>query len=139
MLKSMKTVFVFAFVFCTATGHDLKCYQCISTKSWDDCAHVKVVKHCVFGQDRCFLAISSYHKEGMSISSFSKGCISEAQCADIEKYCKRKGFECIVSCCSGDLCNNAALLKSTGTNSRAMGQVVSVIALLACAMVAFVR
>lgn len=112
----------------------------MSTKGWDDCADVKVVNYCAFGQDRCFNAVSRSKKEAHSTEVFFKGCISAAQCGDnFEKYCKRQGLECKVYCCNGDLCNNAAFLKNTGTNSRAMGQVVSVLALLACAMVAFVR
>lgn len=113
-------------------GFGLKCYQCISTKSWDDCADVKVVNYCAFGQERCFYAVSSHKKKGTSIEVFHKGCLTAAQCEHgyLESFCKmQKGFGCTGYCCSDDLCNGGALpmLKNTGigTNNRAIWSNVS--------------
>lgn len=34
-------------------GYGLKCYECVSIKSWDDCVDVKEEMICFFGFDCC--------------------------------------------------------------------------------------
>ena len=103
----------------------MKCYQCVSTKSWDDCADVKKEVDCTVGFDRCAKVYADIKKDGASVESYEKGCLTEAWCNNLDKIpvCK-DGGECKVYCCTGDLCNGAAV------------QVVSAIILIACALVA---
>lgn len=112
------------------SGSPLKCYRCVSTKSWDDCADIKKEMDCpaIGGYDRCFKAYADVKTEGASVEGYSKGCLTAALCDEIHKtdICKGKG-ECKIDCCSGDLCNAAAL------------QMVSAIVLITCALVALVH
>ena len=109
----------------SSSGNGLKCYKCLSTKSWDDCEDVKKETTCVGGFDRCVKVYANVKKGGASVESYEKGCFTEALCNNIDQIsvCK-DGGECKVSCCTGDLCNGAAV------------QMVSAIILIACAFVA---
>lgn len=104
----------------------LKCYRCVSTKSWDDCADVKKEMDCPSGLDRCYKGFADVKGEGASVKAYEKGCLSAAVCDTFQKsdFCKGKG-ECKIDCCTGDLCNAAAV------------PMVSVIILITCAFVVF--
>ncbi|KAJ7375931.1 hypothetical protein OS493_037950 [Desmophyllum pertusum] len=106
--------------------YGLKCYKCTSTKSWDDCASVKIEKTCSSGEDRCTKAYFKGKSEGASVEGFAKDCHSAADCDGFEKsdLCKDMK-ECKVNCCSSDLCNAAAL------------PMVSAFIFIACALVVF--
>ena len=106
----------------------MKCYKCVSTKSWDDCANVKEEMDCPASFDRCYKASADAKGGGVSVEEFAKGCLTAAFCDATEKidFCKGKG-ECKINCCSGDLCNDTAV------------QLVSTIVLIACALVALLQ
>ncbi|KAL9985527.1 hypothetical protein ACROYT_G007944 [Oculina patagonica] len=128
----MKSLFVLAFLLCISTGYGLECYQCYSTKSWDDCANVKKEVTCPSVADRCGKAYISGKSDEASVAVYGKGCAVSSQCdADSSELCKHSDpsvtVECDIYCCSGDLCNGAKV------------PMVSAIMLLACALVAFLR
>ena len=99
----------------------------MSTKSWDDCAGVKKEVNCSADENRCYKAFASVKNEGASVEAYEKGCVSAAVCDAFDKsdFCKGKG-ECKIDCCTGDLCNAAAL------------PMISAIIITTCALVAFV-
>ena len=107
----------------------MKCYKCVSTKSWDDCADVKEEMTCPSGFDRCYKVYAHVEGSGASVEGFQKGCLTASLCENTAKFdfCKGEGKECKINCCSGDLCNAAAL------------QLVSTIVLIACALVALLH
>ena len=107
----------------------MKYYKCVSTKSWDDCADVKEEMTCPSGFDRCVKGHAHVKGGGASVESFEKGCLTASLCEDTAKidFCKGEGQECEINCCSGDLCNAAAL------------QLVSTIVLIACGLVALLQ
>ncbi|KAJ7375932.1 u-PAR/Ly-6 domain [Desmophyllum pertusum] len=121
----MKSAFALVFLLCISAGYGLKCYKCTSTKSWDDCAAVKIEKTCSSGEDLCSKAYFNGKSEGVSVEGFDKECLSAADCDGFEKTDFCKGKECKINCCSGDLCNAAAL------------PMVSAFIFIACALVAF--
>ena len=104
----------------------MKCYGCVSTKSWDDCADVKKEVTCKAGNDRCGKVYVEVKKDGVSGEEYIKSCLTKELCDTIDQYpaCKADGATCKVNCCTGDLCNGAAV------------QMVSAIILIACALVA---
>ena len=107
----------------------MKCYKCASTKSWDDCEDVKKEITCPAGYDRCLKGYVHYKEEGASLEGFEKNCLTTALCENFDSLdlCKGEGRKCEIDCCSGDLCNAAAL------------QLVSTIVLVACALVALLH
>ncbi|KAJ7393647.1 hypothetical protein OS493_003303 [Desmophyllum pertusum] len=101
---------------------NLKCYACMSTKSWDDCASVQKEVTCALGNDRCGSASKEEKSSSSSVAAYAKGCLAQSHCSGL------------THCCSGNLCNSG----NPGSTS-ATGPVVSVTMFLACAIVAFVR
>ena len=110
-------------------GYGLKCYKCGSTKSWDDCEDVQEEMTCLAGFDRCLKGYAHVKGDGASVEGFEKGCFTAELCDKTEKIelCKGEGRKCEINCCSGDLCNAAAV------------QLVSIIVLIACALVALLH
>lgn len=129
----MKTVLVFAFLVFIPVGYGLKCYECGSTKSWDDCASVKKEVTCDSGFDRCVKGMKDGTQGDVSFALYAKACgVQSSACdPDTSEFCKSgdsgKVKKCDISCCSGDLCNGGKI------------PMVSAIMLLACALVAFLR
>ena len=114
-----------------ALGYGLKCYQCASTKGWDDCASIKIEATCVSGLDRCIKVLKESTAGGVSVALYGKSCGDSQQCTpDTSPFCKSDLGEvkkCEINCCSGDLCNGGKV------------PMVSAMMLLACALVAFLR
>lgn len=106
----MKSVTILVFLMCLSDGYGLKCYKCISFKSWDDCALNRTEVTCAGGLDRCGKASVSFTEDGKQQHGFDKDCVSSTlKCDDWKKsdFCKDK--ECKITCCSEDLCNGVAL------------------------------
>lgn len=125
----MKSLCGLAILLCISVGYGLKCYKCVSTKSWDDCEDVKEEMTCPSGFDRCIKGYAKVKGDGASVEGFEKGCSTAALCENTDKleFCKGEDRECKINCCSGDLCNAAAL------------QLVSTFALITCALVALLH
>ena len=121
--------YLFYFCFCFFfPGYALKCYQCVSIKSWDDCKSSTKEVTCSGSQDRCGKADVKAESSAATIEGFTKGCANSSDCS--AKNCKSiypsvKITKCEIDCCEGDLCNGAQV------------PMVSAIMLLACAILAF--
>ena len=111
-------------------GYTLKCYQCLSLKSWDECKSKENNVTCSRSQDRCAKVNVKAESSAASAEAFVKGCITSSDCS--KKNCKSiypsvKITKCEINCCAGNLCNGAQV------------PMVSAVMLLACAIVAFAR
>ena len=86
----------------------MKCYKCVSTKSYGDCDDIRKEMTCGPGFDRCYKGSVSIKGGGASVDEFEKGCLTEIACSNIKDsaLCKDK-VKCEVSCCTGDFCNTA--------------------------------
>ena len=108
----------------------LKCYQCLSTKSWNDCASVQKEVACDSGEDTCAKIYydSKSVDKALSVESYVKYCNPKLSCdKDLCKTLAPKGAtinKCKVNCCKGNLCNGARV------------PLVSAILLLACTILA---
>ena len=123
--------YLFYFCFCFFfPGYAVKCYQCASLKSWDECKSSTKEVTCSGSQDRCRKADVKAESSTATVEGFAKGCANSSDCG--AKKCKLiypsvKITKCEINCCQGDLCNGAQV------------QMVSAIMLLACAILAFSR
>ena len=120
------------------TGYRIKCIQCESSMSWDDCIPKKddnkdEEEHhkCSRGFDSCNKLYLNGTVGDKSFTKFYKGCTYQAMCDNIA--CTEKApdratvVNCEVNCCQGNMCNGAKV------------PMVSALMLLACALVAFFR
>ncbi|XP_015758457.1 PREDICTED: uncharacterized protein LOC107337742 [Acropora digitifera] len=123
----MKLLHIFAFLglLCVSVGHSLECYYCVSSSSWGDCKTQEIT--CGSSANRCAKAYIKYKHDGNTYTEYKKYCLTESSCKDYKNspLCQWKE-ECQLDCCSGDLCNTAAI------------QVVSVVFLVLCAFLASV-
>ena len=124
--NSIMICYLFFFSF-FILGHGLKCYECLSTSSWDDCDQQE--KACSLGFDACFKVYAKLKQGAVSITQYHKGCTTQQICKEENhrEICKDAvPGECTINCCSGDLCNTAAI------------QVINVVFLVLCAFLASV-
>ncbi|XP_044173270.1 lymphocyte antigen 6 complex locus protein G6d-like [Acropora millepora] len=121
----MKFLYIFAFLLCVSVGHSLKCYDCASGSSWDDCKTQEIT--CSSSAYRCTKLYTKHKFDGNTITRYRKSCVLESLCKDYKSglLCQGKE-ECQLDCCCDDLCNTAAM------------QVVSVVFLVLCAFLASV-
>ena len=110
---------------------ELTCYDCPPSTVWNDCIRRQKSMTCAFGNDRC--GSVSLDVKGSTI--YTKGCVSSSECGGG------------VDCCAGDFCNrdippapsNIPPFHTSDISSSSPGQSVSVIMVMACSIVAFVR
>ena len=113
-------------------GHAIKCYQCSSTKSWDDCIPGNDTA-CPFPQlNSCLKVKIEGEKEGKNMNFFGKSCVEKENCnkdgcKSAAEGLKMKFKDCDVNCCDTNLCNGAKVT------------MVSSFLFLACALVANFR
>ena len=117
---------------CSISARGLQCYQCVSTKSWDDCESAQKVVNCSFSHNRCFTTYVDIKRDEISAKAYGKGCSSTDVCktATDTETCE-KGT-CKIDCCSGDLCNAATV----PPGNAATIPLVSAIILTVCAVLA---
>ena len=91
-------------------GYGLKCYQCLSTKSWDDCASNKIEATCSSNQYTCGQFFLDGNAGNISTKFFHTSCAVKSACN--QDLCKRTPSQqgialnkCEVDCCDNDLCN----------------------------------
>ena len=96
-------------IMCSISACGLQCYQCISTKSWDDCESVKTKVNCSSSENRCSKAYRDIKKGGVSVKGYGKGCSSADFCKTATDTDACKEGTCELDCCSGDLCNAATV------------------------------
>ena len=114
-------------------GRGIKCYQCISLKSWDGCIPENDTE-CASGLDSCVKFEVDGESQGVSTKAFYKGCALKSACND--DICKAQApsvtiKKCDVSCCQSDLCNEVNEV------NEAKVPIVSSFLFLTCALVAF--
>ena len=121
------------YVLFTALGR--KCYICSSQVSPEDCAKSQKELTCPAGTS-CGTFGIDFQFQGVKTKSYAKACYPEAQCKDAEatvlKACKdaeKAGAkaDCKLTCCDKDLCNGGS------------APMVSVILMVTCALVSFLR
>lgn len=110
-------------------GYGLKCYQCQSDKSWDDCTK-KEVDFPSVTDITCVKAFGEGKVAGASSKGFIKGCFLKSLCNN--DFCKKQlpgvtFSKCDINCCDSDLCNGAKV------------PMMSTLLLFACVIVAFRR
>ena len=103
-------------------GHSIKCYQCYSSQSWDDCVPDNNTD-CSPGLDGCYKVHVTVEVKGKTGKSFLKGCIDKT----VVPFLNVKVTECEIKCCHSDLCNGAKV------------PMVSSFLFLTCAITAFLR
>ena len=96
-------------IMCSISACGLQCYQCISTKSWDDCESVKTKVNCSSSENRCSKGYEDIKKGGVSVKDYAKGCSSADFCKTATDTDACKEGTCELDCCSGDLCNAATV------------------------------
>ena len=128
-----KDNFLKRFLFLAATG--LKCYQCQSTTSMEDCAKNQNEQDCKgVTEPRCFTSTREY----LQIKAYAKSCTPKAVCDAADsgalKPCKDAGGKCEYKCCDEDLCNGDNSPVNSGSTP-----IVSIILMVSCATVGFFR
>ena len=130
-------------------GHAIKCYQCTSIKSWDDCVPGNDTPCPLPTPDSCLkVKIVLENEEGKNVSVFVKSCAKKKNCN--KDFCKSvaqelsmKFKDCDVNCCDTDLCNGANVtMVQPPSQGKALGTrltMVSSFLFLACVLVANFR
>ena len=103
--------FLYFFVLCFP-GYALRCNQCFSDKSWDECNNTTTRANCKDGEDRCAKEDVKSESSGKTVKLFVKGCTTSSLCSQGSKICKSTYpsiniTKCEVDCCKGGLCNGA--------------------------------
>jgi len=90
-------------------GGGLKCYVCVSNKSWEECEEKKEKKVChPHHNDVCIKQHMVEHSEDTEKGYkeyFIKMCGTTDLCTN--KHCKLQVKYCKIDCCHDDLCNLA--------------------------------
>ena len=90
----------------------LKCYTCVSHKSWTECERSLRVITCPAPEDEvCVkeqLVEHDDNSEEGTKNTFSKFCATAEACKN--KHCKEAGKLCDPKCCHTDLCNMAVTI-----------------------------
>ncbi|KAL9985933.1 hypothetical protein ACROYT_G008389 [Oculina patagonica] len=100
------------------TAHGLRCHNCASSESFDECVQHEQVD-CSSGFDRCYKGEISYNVNSQLVKTYGKGCTTAAQCSDDENLtCKNvkdsgvKNLKCHFECCTGDNCNSGTAVQT---------------------------
>lgn len=116
----MKFLFalLLVFAFCIFVGHGIKCYQCVSEKSWDDCVPGNDTT-CSNSNGSCVQHEFDGEVPGIGTHRvFQRACTMKSVCN--EDVCKRfrqassTVRKCGFECCESDLCNRNILNGSNG-------------------------
>ena len=92
-------------------GHAIKCYQCNSQKSWDDCVPGNGTT-CASPQNSCVKVKIEGEKDGKNVNVFAKSCVEKKNCnkdvcKSVAEELSMKFKDCDFNCCDTDLCNGA--------------------------------
>ncbi|KAJ7382228.1 hypothetical protein OS493_036261 [Desmophyllum pertusum] len=127
-MAKVKQILALLFVITFSVAHSLRCHNCASSESFDECVPHEQVD-CSSGFDRCYKGEISYTINSETVKTYGKGCTTAAQCSNEENLtCQNlkesgvKDVRCHLECCTGDNCNS-------GTAVR-----ISVMMLLSCAV-----
>lgn len=87
----------------------LRCFICLSHKSWEDCDKNSKKDSCSSRDDACLkMTVHRWEmlngtKTGRVLTHYTKYCTPGEYCSD--KQCTEMGWKCTVDCCNQDLCN----------------------------------
>ena len=107
-IERKHTVFPF---FLSLIVHSLKCYNCDSPTSFEDCDQNRREIFCPQAFEQCLKVNVEYNHQYRKIKSFSKSCHRSEQCSrETLPACKDAAkvdpkSKCQFSCCTGDRCN----------------------------------
>lgn len=91
-----------------SAAYGLKCYQCSSLKSWDDCKTNRKLMTCPSAADRCVESHTEATAANVTVTAYVIGCSTSAACnRDCNDLPLANITKCEFDCCSGDLCNGA--------------------------------
>ena len=103
----------YRFVLFLQSGFALKCQQCSSTTSMEDCKKNEKETDCGGNFDRCLKTSLDYKVLTVETKSFAKICATKALCnanQKLKEICKEaKGSTCESNCCDSDGCNSSAM------------------------------
>ena len=85
-----------------APVYSRKCYQCLSTHSFEDCDAKRIKVTCLRSQS-CVTA-SAIMTSGIKEKAYAKGCANTCSASKVP-VCNDPNVTCEVSCCSSDYCN----------------------------------
>jgi len=112
----------------------IKCFDCKSEESAEDCAKHQKEESCAAGQDGCVTATKVYSKGNTTAKIFRKLCFqkvnTEEECSQLANLlCNNEKGNCTATmkCCNKDLCNGSTL------------PTVSAFVTVACAFVSLLR
>lgn len=113
-------------------GADLKCYLCLSYKSWEDCKKTENLVDCTPGHDEVCITQHKVTKDDSSNKgykeAFIKMCGQARLCA--VKDCEKRSTSCQIDCCHRDGCNTATKRAADMTNTLLGSVLVILICLL---------
>lgn len=93
-------------------GPSLKCYQCYSNESWEDCKSEQKAIECPGDSEVCIKTqITKPVKTNGAVgqeTTYSKHCDTSEGCSTRE--CRQLGWSCSTECCNHDLCNSSISL-----------------------------
>ncbi|KAL9957455.1 hypothetical protein ACROYT_G039091 [Oculina patagonica] len=107
LLHCLSLVVLVLIASCFSEG--LKCYGCVSYKSWEDCEKTLKIYDCPPKADE--VCVKEHHVEHDNNSeegikeTFSKFCGPAKSCTN--QHCIKDGKNCDPKCCHEDLCNTA--------------------------------
>jgi len=145
-------VALLVFYVAVSSAFGLKCNNCSSTTSLEDCDNNKKEETCHVSQNRCITLILNTISN--VTRAFSRGCSTRNVCDSgsliLNALCKGDNGTCALYCCEDDLCNTASTTASTATlttasttalttaqKSGTADDVIGIIFIVACAIVAF--
>jgi len=104
--RQNNNVIVLSFLFSSFSVSSLKCYNCYSQKSFEDCDKNRELVSCEYDKmKRCNKV--TYQLPNTRV--YRKECMDLAYCKDNDRYCRQvtdsDSDDCDVLCCKGDKCN----------------------------------
>ena len=91
----------------------LRCFTCVSEKSWDECEKQRNERECPRNANEVCVKEHKIenNNNGKQAHVFAKYCGEADQCTN--KHCLKEGSNCVVDCCHNDLCNAGVSLTWT--------------------------
>ena len=100
-------------MFCVVfSGFGIKCQECASSISMEDCKKNEKEKDCGGSFDRCAKASLDYNISIGEVKLFGKGCSTKDVCDVNMQFnsCKNvEGATCEFLCCDSDGCNSSVM------------------------------
>ena len=108
----------------------MKCFQCESGRSMDDCDLYGEVMTCSEGEDMCAKITTEIIVGDLTVKTYRKGCRKQDECeasADTLLRACKEDDNCAIDCCAEGLCNSGTF---SSVNQLALFACVFVVTLL---------